>query len=96
MDAQLQSLLLLILINVIFLVITFILFGILRVWRGDKQKVKLTKQQMKKYWKIDIEEDLEQDLHTLLLDPSQSNIIPITIINIRVSENCESQKRNLS
>lgn len=65
MDAATTSLLLLIFVNITFLIIIVISFGLIRKCRGDKAKVKLTKKV--------IAESGFNDLDVSLLDTKRSN-----------------------
>ena len=64
MDTSAATLLLLFSVNVVFLIVTIISFNIIRRIRGDKAKVKLTKE--------DIQSGGFSDLEAILLEPTKS------------------------
>ncbi len=54
MDSSVASLLILIALNVTFLLITVVLFGIIRTCRDDKIKVRITKATATQYMQMNV------------------------------------------
>ena len=63
MDSSAVTLLLLFSVNLVFLIVTVISFNVIRRVRGDRAKVKLTKE--------DMQRSGFEDLEAVLLDPTK-------------------------